>query len=400
MPPFADLKVLDLAWVVAGPAIGRVLADYGATVVRVETSKRIETARLMGPFPQGRFDPERSALYDNYNTNKLGLTIDLAHPQGQVLVRRLAAWADVVVESFAPGQMARWELGYDSLRRINPSLVVLSTSLMGQTGPYAAFAGYGNIGAAMAGYQGIVGWPDKQPVGPYGPYTDFVGPRFGLVALLAALDHRRRTGEGAWLDISQAEAGIQFLAPEIARAAETGHNVNAEGNRDPSMAPHGVFRCLGDKWIALAVRSDAEWNALANHIGSEALAAPDLATLAGRKACEARLEELLSDWLLQQDAWVIERDLQAIGVPAHIVAASEDIVSDPQLRWRRHFVELPHPNGGVSVTEASRFGLSRTPAEYQRCAPTFGRDTEFVLQHILGCSKSEVESLTDEGVLT
>jgi crotonobetainyl-CoA:carnitine CoA-transferase CaiB-like acyl-CoA transferase len=267
-----DLKVLDLAWVVAGPLIGRSLADYGATVVRVETASRTDTARLMGPFPGGKTDWQRSALYDTCNTGKLGLCLDLGQEAAREVVRDLVRWADVVVESFAPGQMARWGLGAEALRAVNPSLIGLSTSLMGQTGPLAAFGGFGNLGAAVAGYQGIVGREGALPIGPFGPYTDYVGPRFALVALLAALDHRRRTGEGCWLDVSQAEAGVQFLSAEIAQGAAKGRHPQAIGNRDLRYAPHGVFPCAGeDTWVAVVARDDAEWARLAERIGGDAL---------------------------------------------------------------------------------------------------------------------------------
>jgi crotonobetainyl-CoA:carnitine CoA-transferase CaiB-like acyl-CoA transferase len=196
--PLEGVKVLDLAWVVAGPAIGRSLADYGATVVRVESSVRIETARFMGPFPGGQMDPQRSALYDTYNSGKLGLALDLSSDAGRAVAADLARWADVLIESFAPGQMARWGLSAERLRADNPGLIGLSTSLMGQSGPYSSFAGFGNIGGAVAGYQGIVGHRGKMPIGPFGPYTDYVGPRFGLVALLAALEHRRRQASSFW----------------------------------------------------------------------------------------------------------------------------------------------------------------------------------------------------------
>ncbi len=196
--PFEDLKVLDLAWVVAGPLIGRTLADYGATVIRVESAKRIDTARVMGPFPGGKMDVQQSALYENCNAGKLGLALDLSSPQGQEIIRKLAEWADVVVESFSPGQMKRWGLGYETLRERNPDLIMLSTSLMGQSGPYSSFAGYGNVGAAMAGFQHLVGEAGALPIGPFGPYTDYIGPRFSIVTLLAALDQRERTADQRW----------------------------------------------------------------------------------------------------------------------------------------------------------------------------------------------------------
>ncbi len=419
--PLEGLKVLDLAWVVAGPVIGRMLADYGATVVRVESTKRVDTTRVMGPFPGGRIDTRQSALYENCNAGKLGITLDLASPAGQQVARDLARWADVLVESFSPGQMQRWGLGYETLREANPSLVMLSTSLMGQTGAYATFAGYGNIGAAMAGFQQLVGWPGELPIGPYGPYTDYVGPRFGIVALLAALDHRRRTGEGCHLDISQAEAGMQFLAPQIADYALTGRVAAHEGNRDPQMAPHGVFRCRGDAlpgaverppapapgapapeaWVAIAVRSDHEWTALAALIGGEDLAAdPRFATLAQRKQHEDALEQLVADWAALRDVDEIVESLQWLGVPAHRAASSLDMVEDPQLRAREHFVGLAHPLMGTSWVEGSRYRLSDTPGGPARCAPMPGGDNEHVLRALLGYGDDEITALTDAGVLS
>ena len=397
--PFDGLKVLDLAWVVAGPALGRALADFGATVVRVESSVRIETARLMGPYPGGVADPQRCALYDTYNAGKLGLALDLARPEGREVVRDLALWADVVVESFVPGQMTRWGLSPDSLRAANPGLVVVSTSLMGQTGPSSTLTGYGNIGAAMAGFQSIVGRQGETPLGPYGPYTDFVSPRFALVALLAALDRRRLTGEGCWLDVSQAEAGIQFLAPQVADTAATGHIAAPLGDRDPQFAPHGVFACAGeDRWIALAARDDAEWARLAALIGGEALDGA-FASLAGRKASEDRLEALVEAWTSTRHVGDLERDLQAQGIAAHRAADSADLLADPQMVARGHFIRMPHPLGGECVVEASRFRLSETPARCIRPAPHFGRDTREVLMSILGYGADRVAALDAAGAL-
>jgi crotonobetainyl-CoA:carnitine CoA-transferase CaiB-like acyl-CoA transferase len=397
--PFEGLKVLDLAWVVAGPAIGRALADFGATVVRVESSIRLETARLVGPFPGGQRDPERSALYETSNAGKLGVTLDLGHPDGRAVVRDLARWADVVVESFVAGQMARWDLSPESLRAANPGLIVVSTSLMGQSGPSSALTGYGNVGAAVAGFQSIVGRRGGVPIGPYGPYTDFVSPRYSLVALLAALDRRRTTGEGCWLDMSQAEAGIQFLAPEVAEAAATGRIAAPQGNRDPRFAPHGVFVCAGEnRWIAIAARDDAEWARLAALIGGEALDGA-LATLAGRKAAEDRLEALVEAWTATREVAGLERDLQALGVAAHRAADSADLVADPQLAARGHFIRLPHSLGGECVIEASRFQLSDTPARCPRPPPHLGRDIRAVLTTILGYTDDRVDALEGAGVL-
>jgi crotonobetainyl-CoA:carnitine CoA-transferase CaiB-like acyl-CoA transferase len=405
--PLQGLRVLDLAWVVAGPVIGRALADFGATVLRVESSKRIETARMMGPFPEGKFDPQKCALFENCNAGKLGLTLDLSRDEGREIIRDLVRdWADVVIESFSPGQMRDWQLGYDDLRQLKPGLIMLSTSLMGQSGPWSSFAGFGNVGAAISGFQAIVGWPDLPPTGPYGPYTDFVGPRFGLVTLLAALDHKRRTGTGCWLDVSQAEAGIQFQAPYVARCAATGEIVKPNGNRDADMAPHGVFECAAvapnhEGWIAIAVRSDREWQRLAQLIGGAELANDArFATLEQRKRNEETLEAVVQAWTATQTPPAIETALQAIGVPAHNLASSADMVADPQLQARAHFLTLPHTLMGTTHIENARYQLSETPAAPPRPAPHFKRDNEWVLQNFVHYDADKISALDAAGILS
>jgi crotonobetainyl-CoA:carnitine CoA-transferase CaiB-like acyl-CoA transferase len=399
--PLSGVKVLDLAWVVAGPLIGRSLADYGATVVRIDSSKRVETARLMGPFPHGKFDVQQSTLYENCNAGKFGLALDLRMEEAREVVRDLAAWADIAVESFTPGQMDKWGLGYERLAAINPGLIMVSTSLMGQSGPWTRYSGYGNHGAAISGFQNIVGPEGGAPVGPFGPYTDFVAPRFGLVATLAALDHFRRTGKGCHLDVSQSEAGMQFLAPQIADYSVTGRIQGCAGARDVAMAPHGVFAAAGwDSWIAIAVRDDADWAALARLVGGEALLAdPRFATLEGRKANEEALEALVGAWTARRAAADIEAELQALGVPAHVAVDSAAFMADPQLNAREHFVRLAHPLMGEAVVEASRYRLSETPAQYPRSAPVYGRDNDPVLAEILGYDADRIAALKAAGVL-
>jgi len=213
--PLQDLNVLDFSWVVAGPAVGRALADFGATVIRIETTNKIDTARLIGPFHDGITGPEHSALYGNVNAGKYGMTLDMSNEKAREVVLDLVRWADIVVESFSPGVMKKWGLDYETLRAVNPTLIMLSTSILGNTGPYSKFAGFGNLGSAMSGIMNIAGWPDEPPKGPFGPYTDFVGPRFSLVMVLSALDHARRTGEGCYIDLSQVETGIHFIAQGI-----------------------------------------------------------------------------------------------------------------------------------------------------------------------------------------
>ena len=194
--PLAGIKSLDVSWIVAGPTVGRVLADYGATVIRVETPSRVDTARVVGPFHRDEPSVENSGLYGNVNAGKWGISLNLRVPEAREVFRQLVQWADIVCESFTAGILERWELDYSNLRQLRPDLIMLSSTLLGQTGPYNTVSGFGSQGAGMSGVQNLAGWPDRAPAGPFGPYTDYPAPRFALTALLAALDHRNRTGEG------------------------------------------------------------------------------------------------------------------------------------------------------------------------------------------------------------
>lgn len=404
-PPLRGLKVLDLTWVVAGPAIGRSLADFGATVVRVESSRRIETARHMQPFHGGTPGPENSALYGTCNAGKLGMTVDLQTEAGREIARDLAGWCDVIAEAFSPGLMRRWGLDYERLSASHPGLIMISTSITGQTGPTARLAGYGNVGAALSGYQDIVGWPDQPPLGPFGPYTDYLGPRLALVTLLAALDHRRRTGQGCYIDISQVEAGVFFQSPEVADYFAQGTVVHRMGNADRAMAPHGVYPCLpgeaGARFAAIACRDDADWQALAAGIGRPDLAADRaLSMVAGRLGHAGELDAAIAAWTATQPAEQVEQRLQAVGVPAHVSSSSRDFCTDPQLAHRGHLVSLPHPLHGCTTVEGPRYLLSETPGRVTRAAPLLGQDNEYVLTKLLGYGADRVAELDAAGVLS
>jgi crotonobetainyl-CoA:carnitine CoA-transferase CaiB-like acyl-CoA transferase len=401
--PFEGLTVLDLSWVVAGPMIGRCLADFGARVIRVESRKKPETARLTGPYPDGLRDLDKSGLYENCNASKLGLTLDLGTEEGRGVLRDLLHKADVLVESFAPGQMARWGMGYDDLAAENPGLVMLSTALMGQSGPWHKLAGFGNIGAAMSGIQQLAGRPDQPPAGPYGPYTDFVAPRLALPTLIGALEKRRQTGRGCWLDVSQAEAGMHFIAEGFADFQRNGQLPEPVGNHDPLIIPNNVYKCRAPegetRWVAISAPSDRDWQALAAATERSDLAKDGLATLAGRAAAQGQIDAALSEWCATQDAEQIETFLQAKGVPAYVVASTHDLAQDAQLAEWGHFVRVPRSDGSVSIVEACRFDLSETPAITQLSAPDYGRDTEAILNDVLGYSSDQIDALHLSGAL-
>ncbi len=400
--PLSGVKVLDFMWVMAGPAVTRVLADYGATVVRVESAHRVETARTIQPFHNGvAGGPDNSGLFQNLNANKLGLALDLSNPASRDVVLDLVRWADVVTESFSPKAMKGWGLDYESLREVNPNLVMMSSCLMGQTGPLASFAGFGNLAAAISGFFNITGWPDRGPAGPFGAYTDYISPRLSIAALLAALDHRRRTGQGQYIDFSQAEASLHFLAPAILDYTVHGRVMGRSGNDDPQMAPHGVYPVAGDdNWVAIACADDSQWRALCNVIGRDDLARDaGLATSDGRVARRAELDAVLSAWTSSRDPKAVEAALQAAGVPVSHLQNSLAAIADPQLQHRGHFVTLDHPIHGKTVVEGSRHRLSRTPAVVHTCAPTLGRDTLEVLETILGYDPDRIAELAATGAL-
>jgi crotonobetainyl-CoA:carnitine CoA-transferase CaiB-like acyl-CoA transferase len=377
--PLAGVRVLDFSWAIAGPTVTRTLGDYGATVVRVEGAAHPDPCRTTRPFLGGRFGSERSAIFHTMNANKLQLGLDLTKPEARGVILDLARWADVVLESFAPGVITRLGFDYATLAQQNPRLIYLSTSLLGQNGPHARLAGFGNLGAALSGIWELVGWPDRAPSGPFAAYTDYVAPRFSLCAVLAALEHRRRTGEGQLIDVSQVESALQFIAPVIAEASATGRNVTRAGNGDPRFVVHGVFPAAGEgRWIAIAARTQAEWNAAATVLGCEAGAA-DERTVAAVTA--------------RHDAHALAEQIQAAGVPAHAVQSSADLSADPQLAARGHFLPVEHPSAGASWIESSRIRLSRTPARVPSVAPSLGGDNEMVLRELLGYDDERISEL-------
>lgn len=394
-----DVNVLDLSWVVAGPLIGRTLADFGARVVRVESSRRVETARLMPPFAGGRPGVDNSALYGTCNAGKLGTTIDLSRDEGRAIIRDLVDWADVVIESFSPGLMRRWGLDYQTLAADKPGLIMVSTSLMGQTGPLSTLAGFGNIGASVSGFQNLAGWPDLLPLGPFGPYTDYVGPRLALIALLSALERRDLTGAGCYIDISQVEAGVFFLAPQCAHEGVDGTIAQRLGNRDEVHAPHGVYP-TADGFVAVAVTEDDHWRRLASELGEEFAADGSLSTAAGRRAAADRLDAAVAAWTTGRTAADVEARLQSLGVPAHRSASPADLVEDPQLLHRNHFRRLPHPLHGLTTVEGPRYLLSGTPGDVRAAAPVMGEHNEYVLRELLGYPAERIAELTERGLLT
>jgi crotonobetainyl-CoA:carnitine CoA-transferase CaiB-like acyl-CoA transferase len=400
--PLAGVKILDFFWVLAGPAASRALADFGATVVHVESTRRIDTIRTIPPWYGGVPAPDASGPMQGANAGKLCVTLDLANPASLPMLEALVRWADVVTESFAPGVLARAGLDYASLCKLRPDAILISSSLMGQSGELRDFAGFGNLAAAVTGFQHLVGWPDRAPVGPAGAYTDYIAARYNALAILAALEHRERTGQGQWIDQSQAESAFHFLAPALLDWSLNGRAPALIGNDDAEMVPHGVFRAAGDdRWIAVAVRDARDWAALCDALGrADWRADASLADANGRRARRAEIDAEISRWTAARDASDAERELQARRVPAHAVLDMPGLYADPQLRHRGHYVAIQHPTLGSVATESARFRLSRTPARVPPRAVTFGCDNRHVLGELLGFTPEQIAALEKSGALT
>ncbi|MSQ25915.1 MAG: CoA transferase [Dehalococcoidia bacterium] len=398
---FAGVKVADFSWVGVGPITMRYLADHGATVVRVESISRADFLRTSPPYKDGTPGVNRSAFWAAFNAGKLGLTLDLKKPKAMDVARKLIAWADVMAESFTAGAMERLGLGYEEARRINPGIIYISSTNQGQTGPYARQPGFGTQLVSLSGYTHLLGWPDREPAGAYGAYTDFISPRFGAAMVAAALAGRRRTGEGMCIDLSQLEAGLQFLAPQVLDYATSGRIATRAGNAHASAAPHNAYPCRGDdRWCAIAVANDAQWTALRLAMGD-----PDwsqekrFATVLGRRRHAAALDENMGAWTQAFDAHELMRLLQATGVPAGVVQNATDLFADPQLAAQGHFVALEHPEIGRHHYERFAFRLSESASGPDAPAPLLGQHNEQVLRDVLGCSDDEIADMIIEGVL-
>ena len=401
--PLAGIKVADFGWFMVGPQTIKPFSDFGADVVHVESTARLDALRIVGPFQDDVPDPERCGDYAQVRTGGRAINVDLSTEEGMSIAHRLVKWADIVFDNFSAGAMNRMGLGHKALRELNPNLIILGSSGQGQDGPHAHGKGGGGHYAALAGFNELTGWPDGEP-GYLSAYTDFIAPRFNIPLLLAALDHRRRTGEGRYIDVSQFEAGVHWLTPSILDYTINNRVPNRNANRQPDAAPHGAYRCqpdrTADRWCVIAVTNDDQWHALCHAMQAPALATdPRFATLQDRKANEDELDRIVEQWTSQQDAYEAMHRLQAHRVPAGVVQTGEDILEhDPQLRHRNFYQRLEHPALGAYRAPQASFRLSNAPCTLQR-ARLLGEDTHEVLTQTLNYTDQEIESLALSGAL-
>ena len=370
------IHIAEFGSYAAGPHIGKMMANFGATVVHVESRARPDGFRLQyPPYKDGKPGVERSGCFSYFNDSKLGLTLDLKNPRAVELAHRLVRACDIVIENMRPGVMARLGLGYEALKASSPGLVMLSTCNMGQTGPRADTPGFGSQLTALAGMCNLTGEPGGPPMLLYGPYIDFIASTLGMVAVLAALEQRRKTGKGAYLDVSQYECGLMFLAGPLLDYHTTGRVAERRGNQDPAALLHGAWPCANGTWIALSCWTQDEYQRLQAVIGSLPL----------------------ERWLAGHDAAAAAEALQAGRVHAHAVNTVADLFTDTQLEARGQWRRRQHAVIGEQAYCYPAFELCETPGDITCAAPTLGADNERVCRELLGMRAAEYAACQQQG---
>ena len=397
---FEGIKIIDFGWAIAGPLTLKYLADYGATVVCIESLQRPDLLRTATPYKDEIPGVDRAGYFAYFAANKYSISLNLNRPEGLEIAKKLVAWADVVADSHRPGVMERWKLSYEDLVKIKPDIIMVRNSNQGLTGPAATHPGLGNHINGLAGIVNYVGWPEQEPISLMVAYSDYLVPHFAAAALIGALDYRRKTGKGQLLDISQFEVGLQLLSPGLLNYNCNGMEERATGNSCEIAAPHGAFRCKGDdRWCTISVFDDREWISFCHAIGKkEWIAKPEFSTLTARKANETELNDLIGKWTSDREPEEVMSILQAAGVAAAVVQNARDLYNDTQLRERECFWVADHKELGKFSYLAQPSILSRTKAEIDRSAPCLGEHTEHICREFLGMSQREFDHYLVAGV--
>jgi crotonobetainyl-CoA:carnitine CoA-transferase CaiB-like acyl-CoA transferase len=376
--PLQGVRILDFSWVLAGPYVTRLLADFGAEVIKIQSPQK-ESSDL---FSRG--------YYNTWNRNKFGLGINLSQPSGKEIICQLVKVSDVVVENFSPRVMAGWELDYEHLKSIKEDIVMLSMSISGHSGPEQDYSGFGPTVHALAGMTSMTAYPGDAPCGPGFAYADHAAALYGSLAVLGALEFRRKSGQGQYIDLSQKETLASLMNGELWKS-----------NRANESFIQGVYACRGiDKWCAITIDSESEWLAFKALMDNPQWAEGSRFVCSSTRHVNAdELDKLINQWTGQRTAEDVESLLQSAGIAACEVKSSADLMEDKQLKSRGFFVHLEHPTMGETLADASPIRLRQTPAAYRSAAPEKGQDTSQVLKKILGLKTEVVEDLKQSGII-
>lgn len=403
----AGVRVVDFSRIWAGPHATKLLADMGAEVIKVESVRAWDPHRMIvgsGNLPDGEqgADPwNRSGWFNTLHMSKYGVTAEMRHPKGRAIVEELVSVSDVVIENFRAGLMERRGLGYERLRAIRPDLVMVSMPAFGSRGPWRDFIQYGIGQEQLGGISAMNGYREEAaPVKSGVNFGDPISGAHAAGAVLAALTRRRRTGQGAFIDVSQLESSVMTIGEHLVGYQMNGRQVANRGNRHPTYAPHGAYPCKGvDEWVAIAVADDAEWGRLCEGMGMAGLA-DDVAyrDMLSRRRNQDGLDGVIAGWTKGRSAGEAMGALQAAGVSAMAVMTGEGIFNDPHYQARGLLELVEHPSCGPYFMPGVAWKMSATPGGVRWHAPRLGEHNEAVFGGLLGMSADEVKALEAEGV--
>jgi len=386
------IRILDFTRVLAGPYATRILADFGAEVIKVQSKKTATGA-----------ESNTGGYFSIWNRNKRSVTLDMNYPEARELALRLIAISDVVIENFTPRVMSNWGLHYKKLKEVKSELIMLSMSGMGQTGPWKDHAAFGSTVQSLGGLTYLTSYEKNSPVGSGYAYADPVSGLYGALAVLAALDFRDRTGRGQYIDLSEYEAVGTLIGPALLDVFTNDAEVLPKGNRSDTImaAPYGCYPCLGtERWCVIGVFNEVEWEALCQVLGQPAWTKEEkFSTLPRRKKRAEELDILLREWTSKRSPEELVVLLQKAGVPAGVVQNAEDLANDPQLLEREFFVHLKHPTLGDTISDGSPIRFGHDYAKDWKASPLMGEHNEYVFRNLLGLSESEFLAYVDKGVI-
>ena len=395
------IRVTDFTWVWAGPYATQLLAFMGAQVIKVESMRSLDTARIQSITTGQRFaNPDESTVFFNINLNKLSVVLNLSKPRAVELARQMIKVSDVVAQNMRPGTLERLGLGYEVAREIRPDIVYLSSSAFGTTGPYWNYTGYAPGFAAFSGIAQVCGYSDGSPNTMSGA-TDLMSAASSAFAVLAALNHRARTGQGQHIDLSSPES-LSVLIGDIIMDYTMNRRIQGRmGNRDSIMAPHNVYRCRGeDRWISIAVATDEEWQALCQVLGHQEWASdPRFADAYSRWQHQEEIDPHLARWAANHTPYEAMEILQKMGVAATPSMSADYLFTDRHLKERGFTAEVEHPMIGRKTVIGPPWKLSETPASVGGPSPLLGQHNRYVFGDLLGLDSEEIARLEQEGVL-
>ncbi|MEE8372891.1 MAG: CoA transferase [Dehalococcoidia bacterium] len=422
--PLKGIRFTDFSWYAAAPFVTRLFAAYGAEVIRIESGTKLDGMRWQSPRkPDVTPTYNISGMYNNYNPGKLGITLNMNHPDAMGIVKELVSISDVVIDNFIPGAMEKWGLTYEELAKMKPDIIVATMPVTGKTGPYSQWRGFGTSIRTMAGLDYVTGNPDRPPIGTgMAAWPDFTcNPYHAAAAILSALHHRHKTGRGQFIELAQFESTVCWTETLVLDYTVNKRVQTAKRNRVPNAAPHGVYRCQGEdrevsycampdsapesrnkdeRWCAIAVFSDEEWEAFCGVIGNLSWTQEErFASFLGRKEHEDELDRRVEEWTIERSPEDVMALMQAAGVAAGVVQDGEDLLTrDPQLKDHGFYVYHDHPEAGRIAHDGLTFALSSTPGEIRR-APLLGEHNDYVYKEVLGFAEEEVNRLITDGAL-